>query len=146
MSDLLDRLDTTISEMNMRQLSAGITNLLASVDRVVNSPDLTNSLTNLRLTLEDARSLIRKLDGRVEPLADSLTNTLNQAQQTLAEMRRGVENLSGLVAPNAPLQTQLTTTLDELGTAARSITDLAEFLKRHPNALISGKKNAPTKP
>lgn len=146
MNDLLDRLDTTLSELNMRQLSAGITNLLASVDRVVNSPDLTNSLTNLRLTLEDARSLIRKLDGRVDPLAESVTNTLNQAQLALAEMREGLKDLRGLVAPNAPLQSELAATLDELGTAARAVTDLAEFLKRHPNALISGKKNTQPKP
>jgi paraquat-inducible protein B len=143
---VLDRLDQTIGELDMRQLSAGLTNLLGSLDRLVNAPDLTNSLAGLRLTLEDTRAMIRKLDGRVDPIADGVTNTLHQAQQTLAELRRGVENFSGLVAPNAPLQSQLHATLDELGTAARAVTDFAEFLKRHPNALITGKKNAPTKP
>lgn len=146
LSRLLDRLDSTLGELDMRQLSSSLTNLLGSLDRLVNSPDLTNSLASLRLTLEDSRAMIRKLDGRVDPIADGMTNTLHQAQQTLAELRRGVENLSGLVAPNAPLQSQLDATLDELGTAARAITDLAEFLKRHPNALITGKKSAPAKP
>lgn len=143
---LLTRLDNSISELNMPDLNRGLTNLIASVDRVIGSPDLTNSLAGLRLTLEDARALVRKLDGRVDPLADSMTNTLDQAQQTLAQLRRGVEQLSGLVAPDAPLQNNLSTALDELGRAARAIADLAQFLERHPNALITGKKTFPAKP
>ncbi len=143
---LLTRLDTTLSELNVQQLNRGVTDLIASLDRVVNSPDLTNSLAGLRLALNDARALIGRLDARVDPLADSLTNTLTAAQLTLAEMRRGVEHLSGLVAPDAPLQSELTTTLNELGNAARAVGDLAEFLQRHPNALISGKKTPEAKP
>lgn len=143
---LLTRLDTSISEFNMPDLNRGLTNLIASLDRIIGSPDLTNSLAGLRLTLEDTRALVRKLDGRVDPLADSVTNTLNQAQQTLAQMRRGVEQLNGLVAPDAPLQNNLSTALDELGSAARAIADLAQFLQRHPNALITGKKTPQAKP
>lgn len=146
LNSLLTRLDTTISELNVQQLNQGLTNLVASLNRVVDSPDLTNSLTNLRLTLEDTRALVKKLDGRVDPIADSVTNTLATAQQTLDQMRRGVEHLSGLVSPDAPLQTELTTTLDELSNAARAVADLAEFLQRHPNALISGKKTPEAKP
>ena len=70
----------------------------------------------------------------------------HEAQRTLAEMRRSVESLGNVLAPNAPLQSELTATLDQLSTAARAITDLAEFLKRHPNALISGKKSETAKP
>jgi len=143
---LLDRLDATVSELNMRQLNEGLTNLLASLNRVVNSPDLTNSLANLRGALEDSRALVRKLDGRVDPLAQSVTNTLSEAQQTLAELRRAVEDLRGVLAPDAPLQSQLAIALDDLGTAARAVTDLAEFLKHHPNALLSGKRKAESKP
>ena len=143
---LLTRLDTTLSELNVQQLNRSVTNLIASLDRVVSNPDLTNSLAGLRLTLNDARALIGRLDARIDPLADSLTNTLAAAQLTLAEMRRGVEHLSGLVAPDAPLQGELTTTLNELSNAARAVGDLAEFLQRHPNALISGKKTSEAKP
>jgi paraquat-inducible protein B len=146
LSSLLSRLDTTVSELNVQQLNRGLTNLVASMNRVVDSPDLTNSLAKLRLTLEDTRALVKKLDGRVDPIADSVTNTLAAAQQTLAQMRRGVEHLSGLVAPDAPLQNELATAIGELGNAARAVSDLAEFLQRHPNALISGKKTPEAKP
>lgn len=146
LNKVLDRLDQTMSELDVRQMSAGVTNLLASLDRVVSTPDLTNSLAGLRLTLEDTRALVRKLEGRIDPLADGVTNTLFEAQQALAELRRSVEHLGDSLAPNAPLQSEMTATLEHLGTAARAITDLAEFLKSHPNALLTGRKNSPAKP
>jgi hypothetical protein len=44
------------------------------------------------------------------------------------------------------LRQDLAATLDQLGDAARSIGELAEFLKRHPNALLSGKRTVEGKP
>lgn len=143
---LLDRLDDTLSELNMRQLNQGLTNLIASMNRVVASPDLTNSLTELRGALGDARALMRKVDDRVGPLADGAAQTLTEAQRALAHLREATESLNGLLAEDTPLRTDLTTTLDELGNAARALAELAEFLQRHPNALISGKRTILPKP
>jgi paraquat-inducible protein B len=145
LNSLLSRLETAVSELDVRQLNHGLTNLVASMNRVVDSPDLTNSLAKLRLALEDTRALVRKLDERVDPLADKVAGTLEQAQQTLAQMRRAVEHLDGLVAPDSPLQNDLINALDEVGVAARAVSDLAEFLERHPNSLISGKKTIQSK-
>ena len=137
---LLARLDTTLGDLNMTQINAGVTNLLTSVDRVIGSPDLTNSLSELKQVLADARALVKRVDNRVDPLADSATNTLAQAQKTLADLRKGIQDLSGMVEPNAPFRADLTMAFDQLGNAARAIADLAEFLQRNPNALLTGRK------
>jgi paraquat-inducible protein B len=135
---LLSRLDTSLSELNVRDINSGVTNLLTSADRVVTSPDLTNSFIALKRTLDDAGRLLRKIDGRVDPLADSATNTL-------ADLRRTLQDVSGALAPEGPLRVDLTMTLDQFADAARAIADLAEFLQRHPNALLAGRKPGPTK-
>jgi paraquat-inducible protein B len=146
LNSLLARLEATISEVDVGRLNRGLNELVVAMNRVVGSPDLTNSLAQLRMTLEDTRALVKKLDGHVDPVVTGLTNTLATAQQSLNQMRGGVEHLSGLIAPDAPLQSELATAISELGNAARAVSDLAEFLQRHPNALISGKKNSPPKP
>jgi len=51
-----------------------------------------------------------------------------------------------MVAPDAPVQTELTGALDQIDTAARSIAELANFLKRNPNALIFGRTPPKEKP
>jgi paraquat-inducible protein B len=129
LNSILDHLDTGLKNVDVKAINDSITNLLASVDRLVDSPELTNSLASLHRTLDDIGSLAKNID----------TNTLAQVQATLTELRTTVQGLSTTMAPDAPLQIKLTSALDQLSNAARSIAELTEFLKRNPNALITGR-------
>ena len=71
-----------------RKSTTSITNLLRSVDRLVSSPEITNSLVALRPTLDQYRLLGEKLNGRVDPLADSVTNSLAEADRALVQIPR----------------------------------------------------------
>jgi len=146
LNGLLTRLDTTLAELDIKQVSARVNTLLSSADRLVSSPDLTNSLAELKLVLADARTLVKRLDGRVDPLVDGVTNVLNQAQHSLAELHHGIEGLTDLVEPDASFRSSLTMALDQLNDAARAVADLAEFLHRNPNALLTGRKPTQPKP
>jgi paraquat-inducible protein B len=136
LDSILARLDTKLEDIDVKAINAGVTNLLASLDRVVGSPELTNSLASLHHTLDDIDSLAKRID----------TNTLVQVQATLADLRLAVQGVSSMVAPDAPVQTELTGALDQLDAAARSIAELADFLKRNPNALITGRTPPKEKP
>ena len=46
---------------------------------------------------------------------------------------------SRLIEPNSVLGTELGNTLQEVSRAARSVRILADYLERHPEALIRGK-------
>ena len=59
------------------------------------------------------------------PGAFKLDRTLARAQE--------------LLGSDAPLAVGLASTLADLGEAARSIRDLADFLDRHPNAILIGR-------
>lgn len=141
---LLARLDTSLSQLDVAQINAGVTNLLGSANRLVTSDDLTNSLAVLRQTLVHADTLVRRIDGRIDPLADGVTNTLYDAQKTMAGLRVAIRNVTDLLDPDSPLRPDLTQALEELSNAGRSVADLAEFLKRNPQVLLTGRK--PPKP
>jgi paraquat-inducible protein B len=138
---ILAHVDVILGQMDMPAINAGVTNLLASANHVVTTPDLTNSLTSLRKTLDQANVLVRHVDGRVDPLVDSVTNTLSDARRTLVDLRAGLQNISDLVGPDSSLRPSLAQTLEELASASRSVSDLAELLKRDPNALLVGRKS-----
>jgi paraquat-inducible protein B len=137
---LLSRLDTSLGHLDLAQINAGVTNLLGAANQFLATPDLTNSVVALRRTLNRAETLLARLDGRVDPLADNLTNTLFEAQKTLAEVRRGAQNFSDLLGPDNSFSSDLTQALEQLGNAGRAVADLAEFLQRNPNALLAGRK------
>jgi paraquat-inducible protein B len=143
---LLVRLDTVLDRLDMVAVNAGITNALGSIDRLVSSPEITNSLVAVRTTLEQYRLVAEKLNSRVDPLAESITNSLAEANRTLAQLRGAADNLRNMLRPDSPLRNDLDQLLHQLAGTAESISSLVEFLKQHPNALITGREILPKKP
>jgi phospholipid/cholesterol/gamma-HCH transport system substrate-binding protein len=142
---LITRLDTVLDSMRMGDISAGVTNTLASLNQLITSPEITNTLVSARTTLDQYRAVGEKLNGRIDPLADSITNSLAEATRTLAQLRGTAENVRGMLRPDAPLQHDLDQLLRQLAGTAESVSTLMEFLQQHPNALITGRA-APHKP
>ena len=139
------RLDMVLESMRMGEMSAAVTNTLRSIEHLVSSPDITNTLASVRATLDQYKALGEKLTGRVDPLADSVTNSLAEANHTLAQLRGTAENVRSMLRPDAPLQHDLDQLLRQLAGTAQSVSTLMQFLQQHPNALITGRE-APQKP
>ncbi|MFO1461091.1 MAG: MlaD family protein [Verrucomicrobiota bacterium] len=137
---LLTRLDDSLAALDLKKINHGVTTLLNSANVVLTSPDLTNSLSELRLTLADARRVVDETGSHLTVLSSGATNTLAEADRTLKELRRGIEGLSGMVGPDTPFRNDATMALEQISNAARALADLAEFLQRNPNALLTGRK------
>jgi paraquat-inducible protein B len=146
LNSLLTKLDTVLGGLRMAEISQGITNVMVAVQTVLSSPDITNGLAAIRPALEEYRLLGERLNRRVDPLADNLTNSLVEANQALAQIRGAAENLQSLLAPDSPLRNNLDQALQQLAGAVQSLSALADFLKEHPNALITGRQNQEKKP
>jgi paraquat-inducible protein B len=146
LNSLITRIDSVVGGLKMSEISDGLTNLMTSLTRVVNSPDLNHTLVDLRATLEQYRLLAEKLNDRVEPLAESVTHSLAQASAALGQIEAAVESLRDLFAPDSALRHDLTLALEQVAGAAQSISALADFLESHPNALITGRRAFPKKP
>jgi paraquat-inducible protein B len=70
--------------------------------------------------------------GKVEAIESSVADLLKNLNQT-------VTNANKLIEPDSVLDTELINLLNEGGDAARSVRVLADYLERHPEALIRGK-------
>jgi paraquat-inducible protein B len=68
-----------------------------------------------------------------------LNTTLVSAQGTLNSARGTLNNTSLLTEPNSSQVQQIGSTLQEVSRAARSLRVLADYLERHPDALLRGK-------
>jgi paraquat-inducible protein B len=101
---------------------------IQGIDAVVASPDVQRAVAALNQSAVRLEALLGTLDQRVGPL-------FVQAQSTLAAA-------DGLVGANAPLRYDLNALLKELTGAARSIRVFADYLERHPDALLRGKTGA----
>jgi paraquat-inducible protein B len=100
------------------------------LDTVASNTDA--ALTEVRGLLVEARKSLAKIDAQIEPLAASIKDTSTSAQGTLHGLNRAVDGESRLGY-------EATRALRDVGDAARSLKALADYLERHPEALIRGK-------
>ena len=90
-------------------------------------------------TLKDARKLLTNVDGRVEPLASSIDKSLKQAFDALTQAKKTLAGAQGTIGKESPVIYQFDKTLQDISRMARSIRSLADYLERHPDALLYGK-------
>lgn len=143
---VLGRLDAGLANLDVRAINAGVTNLLSSVDRTLGGGALSNALEEVRLTLTELRQTAAGIRTNVVPLAADIQGTLAQATETLRGIQVGVEDVRDTVSPTAPLTHELNRSLSSLAEATEAFRDLAEYLQRNPNALISGRKRRESSP
>jgi paraquat-inducible protein B len=92
--------------------------------------------------------IINKLDKMpLQQIGDNLRKaiadldlTLVSARGTLVSARTTLDNANDFVEPNSVQAQELDSTLQEVSRAARSLRVLADYLERHPEALVRGKK------
>jgi paraquat-inducible protein B len=140
LSSLVARADALLAGIRMDEITGGLTNVLGSANRVVNNPDLTNAFTSLKNALDEFRLLGTNLNSRVDLLAGSLTNTLEELNRTLVQTRGGMQNFRDTLAADSTLRSQLNASLEEITQAAQSISAFVDYLHKHPNALLNGRK------
>jgi paraquat-inducible protein B len=105
--------------------------------------DLDSKLSSLlsrgESAVDEYARLARDLNGQLGPLAKSLETTLEGARHALANADRTLGNAQSLTSRDSPLLREMMSSLDELKRATRAIRVFAEYLERHPEALIQGK-------
>jgi paraquat-inducible protein B len=134
--DPWDELTTTVTKLvqsletlPIEQIGNNLQHTLEGTDRLMNSSELPVALQLMSETLRETQQLIKTLDSRV---ASEVKTTLEQTQKTLVAAESALDS-------HSPLHQNMITTLQELSAAARSIHLMADYLERHPDALIYGK-------
>ena len=79
-------------------------------------------------------------DGVPGELASNINETLSSASDALKEAKKTLAAYKGVVAEDSDITYELNTALRELAEAARSIRYFVDYIDRHPESLLRGKK------
>jgi paraquat-inducible protein B len=107
--------------------------VLKNIDRATSGPQLGHALQSLDDTLTRLDKVTQEVEPDIKLLIKSLRDTADSAQNTL-------NTLQGLMGNTAPTGNDLPRLMRELTEAARSVRGLADYLDRHPEALLRGRK------
>jgi len=163
LTEILDSLDRLITGPDLPALMQHLVSSVEQLDRLSaqlerDGPKLTHASLQL---LGDSQRLLGELNGhlaplldewrrvgegsnrllsRLEPALDQLDQTLVTGQAALGQIEEGARSANALLRDDSPVLHETTQALRELAAAARSIRGLAEYLERHPEALLRGKQ------
>ncbi len=90
-------------------------------------------------TLTAYRRLAENVDRQVDPLISSLDETLKAARSALVQGEKTLATAEYTMSEDSATIYELNNTLKEISAMARSISQLADYLERHPESLLSGK-------
>jgi phospholipid/cholesterol/gamma-HCH transport system substrate-binding protein len=158
LKEIADRLNETLAGINRLvnspdlQASIGSLNgLLRNTDALVKNlntqigplaSDIRGTTGAARAAFAQAEKTLRFDEGAPGQIASSIKQTLSAAEATLKETNTAVSNLNGIVVQNANLGYEIGRTLEQIAELSRSLRVLADYLERHPEALLRGKSPA----
>jgi paraquat-inducible protein B len=125
---------TKLDAIPLEDIGANLKRITGNLDRVMSSPELQDSLTHLHSTLTSIDKLLHDVQPQIGPLIGKLNDAVTELSGTAAALRRVAET----GGPNE--DASLPEAIRQITEAARSIKTLTDYLDRHPEALIRGKR------
>jgi paraquat-inducible protein B len=154
----LNQLLTKLEKLPLVEIGNSLKNTAQGAERLVNSAELRSAVVGLNQTLQNTRKFTDNLDATLTPELHKAVARLNEALEnaqmlmqnlnakvtpeinaTLDQTQKTLADIGGVVSPDSPIYSELRRALKELADAAKSIRVMADYLERHPDALIYGK-------
>ncbi len=129
-----------VMSSSLEDLETRVSDIIAKIDRIpfdTIGTDVRESLETLNRTLKDADRVINRIDRDTMPAIQATLEDLRKAITKADRVLTGADQT--LVGKDAPTQQELREAMQEVSRAARSISDLVDYLERNPDALLRGK-------
>lgn len=101
-------------------------------------PTIPTSIEEITRSVNSVLDKIQKFP--FDTIGNDMSRTLASLDKTFDQAQGTLKSIETLVAEDSPLSRELQESLRELSDAARSLRVLADYLERHPEALLRGKE------
>ena len=122
---------------SLEGIVAGIQSILDKLEKA----DLGGTLANLNRLMVSTSNLMVILEKDTPELSKDLHGTLADARNMLQHASTALKTVNHAASSDGEIGNQLQDALKEISAAARSIRVMAEYLERHPDAMLKGKGN-----
>ncbi len=136
-------------DMVLPSHGGGLGNILASVGDIANKLDrlpldeigqsLNGALRSASGAMTSVQDLVKKTDAGLTPTLKRLPEITTGLQEAVAKAGRTFGSIDATYGSNSQFQRELERAMTQVGDTARSIRLLADFLDRHPEALVRGR-------
>lgn len=164
-SSSLEELSKVVENLPLDELAAKLANAVESIARVTESPVFRETVRSINKEIDELRRLTRNINQNMGPLAAELRGAVKDSRRLIrnfdkrsSELMAGMEEAtqatrSAVIQAEETLRSiessgtketsvmyQLSRTLEKISDAADSLRALSDYLSRHPEAVLRGKR------
>jgi paraquat-inducible protein B len=136
----MENLDIQQIGQELLQTLQGANKMVSGAGDLINKQALTQAVDDFTGSLQMLKSILNKLDQRIDPLTLNLETAIGAGSEVLEKTRATLGLVDEVLRPNSPLQYNVIELTAEMAEMARSIRTLVDMLERNPNAVIFGKE------
>lgn len=122
---------TRINKVPIEQIAQNALDITHNIKSLTSSPKLKDAIVQLDAALREIHGTVAKAGPQIPPLIKRLRRAAADLQDTAQSAR---QLMSGTATQNG-----LTSAVQEIDQAARAVRSLADYLDRHPSAVIRGR-------
>lgn len=160
----ISELTRTMENLPVEAIVDGVLSTVESIDHLVTSLEETNTLqdiseavkefkvlvkdarkvinpikTSIEETAKETRQLVENSDAGMQRTFDTLEEVGASTQAMMSKAEKTLESLESTLGEDSAVSYRINRMVSEISEAARAMRTLAEYLERHPEALVFGK-------
>jgi paraquat-inducible protein B len=158
----VEELQKTLEELPLREIIEKIDTAMDGISNLVNSESVQASAKSLDVMLRETTKVMDELNDQIGPLAENLQNTSDEIRLAVANIQGQVTGDKGLLEAssktldraeqmllsvqqiaqeNSAIGYELGGAISEMSRSMRSLRSLTDYLERHPESIIKGKRS-----
>ncbi len=149
LDSVLEGIDRIVHSPELNGSIASMNRMLKDIDTLAKSINtrlgpLTESVTSTsdaaRGAFVQAEKTLKMEEGVPGEIASGIKDTLKASRLALDEVHKTMEGIKQITTQNANLGYEMSRSLEQVTALSRSLRSLTDYLDRHPEALLKGKK------
>ena len=135
-TDTLSEVAARLNSIPYEQIGRSLNHTLSSIDHAVSGPRLERAMSELASTLEEVHALAREARAGLSPAFERLPQIAAHVDEAVKNASAVLTNVGGA---EGDFQRKAQRLLTQVADMARSVRLLADYLERHPEALLRGR-------
>ncbi len=128
-----------LKRLPLEEMGEHFLNVSQGLDGLVNDNNLHTSMQNLSLMLQHADQILSAVGDKTTPMMDEITSLSADARKMIQRVEKTLSELAKTASDQGSMGGELVNTMRELAAAAKAVRGVADYLERHPEALLQGK-------
>jgi len=137
--DLVETTESRIADLDTKTINENLVETTKAIRTLAEDPELKLAISDFKTSMESIKSASATLDKELGPMAENLNAAIAKAEASMEKIDQAAANVQDFTDEDGATSLRLNEAIKEFSRAAKSVQELADYLKRNPDSVLSGR-------